>query len=248
MISFSVEQIFIFTLSYFIRLLIWNWKLGADVVIHSGTKYLGGHSDVLLGAVTCSSKTKQGINLSTKLRTIQSAIGAVSSPMDAWLTLRGLRTLHIRLERQCGSAMTLAVFLQDLQCKSPYKNIQITNVHYPGLKSHPQHILAQHQMKSSFFGGMLSIEVGGPPSSSLNDTDRAMAFAGALKLIKRATSLGGTESLIEHRASIEPETRVVSPQGLLRVSVGLENVLDLQHDIEHAFGIADKVLSQMESK
>mmetsp|Transcript_5014 Transcript_5014/g.7381 ORF Transcript_5014/g.7381 Transcript_5014/m.7381 type:complete len:578 (+) Transcript_5014:154-1887(+) len=198
--------------------------LGADAVLHSGTKYLAGHSDVLIGSVTTSPKTTQGRELGSRVRQIQSALGATASPMDCWLTLRGLRTLHIRLERQCRSAMEIANFLNN--------HPLVKSVHYPGLEGHPQHQIAARQMKYSF-GGMLSFEMA--------DEAAAMAVAGAVSIIQRATSLGGTETLIEHRASIEPDDGRVSPMGLLRLSVGLEDVEDLKRDLEVALQIGHSI-------
>jgi cystathionine gamma-synthase len=199
-------------------------RLGADLVFHSGTKYLGGHSDVLLGVVTASPWTSCGQELSASIRQVQIKAGAVASPFDSWLTLRGLRTLHVRVERSCQNALRLAQFLES--CDS------VKVVNYPGLESHPQHEIAKKQMKSGF-GGVLSFEM---------ETDvEAMAVAGALRTAQRATSLGGTETLVEHRASIEPPGRVVSPLGLLRVSVGLEDVNDLIDDFRTALTIAQEV-------
>ncbi len=201
--------------------------LGADAVLHSGTKYLAGHSDVLIGFVTTSPFTIKGQQLGKKIKSIQSSLGATASPMDCWLTLRGLRTLHLRLERQCKNAMELAKFL------SSHPSVAI--VHYPGLKHHPQHNVALKQMNNGLFGGMLSFEV--------SSEAMAMAVAGGVCTIKRATSLGGTETLIEHRASIEPEDGRVSPLGLLRVSVGLEDVEDLKNDLETALQIGYEVVN-----
>ena len=201
--------------------------LGADAVLHSGTKYLAGHSDVLLGSVTTSPYTTEGRILGNQIRTIQKSLGATASPMDCWLTLRGLRTLHIRIERQCKNAMEIATFLSN--------HPHVKSVHYPGLKNHPQHSIAVSQMNSNMFGGMLSFEV-------LNEA-MAMAVAGSVSTIKRATSLGGTETLIEHRASIEPEDGRVSPPGLLRVSIGLEDVEDLKADLDIALRIGDDVIN-----
>ncbi|GFH53680.1 dubious cystathionine gamma-lyase [Chaetoceros tenuissimus] len=200
--------------------------LGADVVLHSGTKYLGGHSDVLNGITTTSPFTEKGRVLGESIATIQKTLGSTASPFDCWLTLRGLRTLHLRVERQNKSALKIANFLTNVEA--------VEKVHYPGLKSHPQHDIACRQMKSGF-GGMLSFE--------MKDEATAMAVAGAVKLIIRATSLGGTETLIEHRASIEPEDGRVSPDGLLRMSVGLENPDDLIKDLDIAIKIACEVTS-----
>ena len=198
-------------------------QLGADVVVHSGTKYLGGHSDVLLGMVCTSPFTAQGKFLSERVRAVQSSVGAVASPFECWLTLRGLRSLHLRVERSSSSALELAKYLES--------HADVTKCHYPGLSSHPQHKIATEQMEG--YGGMLSFEV--------RDETMAMAVAGAVRIIKRATSLGGTESLIEHRASIEPPERRTSPPGLLRLSVGLEDVKDLKSDVERALKVAKKI-------
>lgn len=207
-------------------------SLGADAVLHSGTKYLGGHSDVLLGTVSCSPETDNGQWLADRLKAVQTSIGAVASPLECWLTLRGLRTLHLRVERQCNTAMKLAEFLNG--------HSDVIKCHYPGLESHPQHEVAQTQMTghvrgASMYGGMLSFEV---KSESM-----AMAVAGAVTIIRRATSLGGTETLIEHRASIEPAERRTSPPGLLRLSVGLEDVQDLRHDLETALEVASQIMN-----
>jgi cystathionine gamma-synthase len=153
-------------------------------------------------------------------------MGAVASPFDCWLALRGLRTLHLRVQRQCQSAMLIAQFLS----KHPW----VQKVHYPGLDSHPQHDVASRQMQGGLYGGVLSFEV--------ENEVFAMAVAGAVKIITRATSLGGTETLIEHRATIEPAHRIMSPRGLLRLSVGLEHVQDLIHDLDTALTVAHRVM------
>jgi len=197
--------------------------LGADAVLHSGTKYLGGHSDVLLGVVSCSPLTENGEWLTERIKAVQTSIGAVASPLECWLTLRGLRTLHLRVQRQCDTAMKLAQYLNG------HKSVQ--KCHYPGLESHPQHAIAKQQMGNKF-GGMLSFEV---ESESM-----AMAVAGSVNVIRRATSLGGTETLIEHRKSIEPEGSTC-PAGLLRLSIGLEDVNDLKHDLEIALEVASSI-------
>jgi len=197
--------------------------LGADFCMHSCTKYVGGHSDVLLGVVTASPFTDRGRELGPVLRSSQIAVGGVASAMDSWLTLRGLRTLAVRVRRQCDTAMKLAYYL--------VAHPSISAVHYPGLQqegSEDQYEIAKRQMKGGF-GGVLSVE--------LDSESQAMAFAGALKTIQRATSLGGTETLIEHRASIEPPGRVSSPPGLLRIAVGLEDADDLLSDIDRALEI-----------
>lgn len=158
------------------------------------------------------------------LRQVQTDMGAVASPFDSWLTLRGLRTLHVRVQRQCETAQRLAEFLNTHDL--------IQSVHYPGLQSHPGHDIAKRQMKMGY-GVVLSVE--------LETESQAMAVAGALRLVQRATSLGGTETLVEHRSSIEPPGRVTSPPGLLRVSVGLEDANDLIHDFGSALSIAKSV-------
>jgi cystathionine gamma-synthase len=193
--------------------------------MHSGTKYLAGHSDALLGVVTASPVTERGRKMADLMRGVQIAAGGVASSFDSWLTLRGMRTLQVRVERQCATALTIAEYLN--------QHSLVTVVHYPGLSSHPQHEVAKRQMKTGF-GGVLSFE--------LADEVQATALAGALQTIQRATSLGGTETLIEHRASIEPPERRTSPPGLLRLSVGLEDPKDLIQDLENALVITREVL------
>lgn len=196
--------------------------LGADVVLHSGTKYLGGHSDVLLGTISCSNN-ENGMMMAERIKSIQTSIGAVASPLECWLTLRGLRTLHVRVERQCQTAFKIATYLDEHE--------HILKVHYPGLVNHAQHAIAKRQM--TMYGGMLSFEV--------RTESMAMAVAGAVSTIVRATSLGGTETLIEHRASIEPPERRTSPPGLLRMSIGLEDVDDLIYDLQIALDLASQI-------
>ena len=187
-------------------------ELGADVVMHATTKYLGGHSDVLGGALVW--RGDEG--LAPRIRAIQTSLGAVPSPFECWLTMRGVRTLPWRVRAQSGNALALAQHLA--------QHDRIAAVHYPGLATHPAHAVAARQM--SGFGGMLSLEVRG-------GRDEAMALAARLRIVGRATSLGGTESLIEHRASVEgPSTR--ASESLLRLSVGLEHVDDLIEDFESA--------------
>jgi cystathionine gamma-synthase len=186
--------------------------LGADVVMHATTKYLGGHSDVLGGALVWRTDGA----LSQRLRSIQMSVGAVPSPFECWLTLRGIRTLPWRMRAHCANAMALAKYLTN--------HDRIEAVHYPGLDTHPAHAIAARQM--SDFGGMLSLQVRG-------GRQEAMSVAARLRIVTRATSLGGTESLIEHRASVEgPGSR--APENLLRLSVGLEHVDDLIEDLEQA--------------
>lgn len=185
---------------------------GADVVMHSTTKYFGGHSDVLGGALVC----KTDDELAQRIRAIQMAGGAVPSPFECWLLVRGIRTLPVRVMAQCQNAAALASYLS--------KHKKVSAVHYPGLPSHPQHAVARRQM--SAFGAMMSVQVGG-------SADESRAIASKLQLFTQATSLGGTESLIEHRASVEgPGT--LAPANLLRISVGLEHADDLIADWEAA--------------
>jgi len=188
--------------------------LGADLVMHSTTKYLGGHSDLIGGALV----SRVDDDYSAKLRTLQGLGGAIPSPFDCWLLLRGIRSLPWRMRGHCVNAAAVARFLST--------HPAIEAVHFPGLSSHPGHDLAARQM--SDFGGMLSIQVHGGESAAIALTNR-------LTLFTRATSLGGPESLIEHRASVEGPT-TISPRNLLRVSVGLENAEDLIEDLERALG------------
>ena len=189
-------------------------EAGADLVIHATTKYLGGHGDVLGGAVV----SKADDDFFKKVRQVQKTYGAVPSPFDCWLTLRGIRTLHLRMRAHSDNAMKVATFLS--------QHPRVEAVHYPGLKQHPGHEVAARQMEA--FGGMVSFQVKG-------GQDAAMEVAARVRLFTRATSLGGTESLIEHRASVEgPETR--TPQNLLRMSIGLENADDLIEDLTQALG------------
>jgi cystathionine gamma-synthase len=188
------------------------FDLGADFIMHSTTKYFGGHCDVLGGIVIA----KKDGDLFERLRNIQYEGGAVPSPFDCWLILRGMRTLPWRMRAHSQNAAKVAEFLA--------QHRKVDRVHYPGLKSHPGHDIAKKQM--SMFGGMLSFEA--------NDgRDAAMKVSINTKIFTRATSLGGVESLIEHRASIEgPGT--TSPEGLLRLSIGLENADDLIEDLDQA--------------
>jgi cystathionine gamma-synthase len=187
--------------------------LGADVVLHSTTKYLGGHSDVQGGALIFAPRHH---DLRERTHAVRTVTGSVASPFNSWLVLRGLRSLSCRMERHASNALALARALQ--------KNPAIEAVHYPGLPGDPGHEVARRQMKA--FGGMLSIRVKG-------GRERAVAAAARLRVFINATSLGGTESLIEHRASSEGP-RTTTPQNLLRISVGLEHADDLLADLEQA--------------
>ncbi|MGF1925466.1 MAG: trans-sulfuration enzyme family protein [Bacteroidia bacterium] len=186
--------------------------LGADIVMHSTTKYIGGHSDVLGGSLTTAEMTP----FWEKIKNIQQIGGAVPSPFDCFLLLRSIKTLTYRLKGHCDNAMALASYLEN--------HPHVERVFYPGLTSHPQHQIAKKQMKG--FGGMLSILVKG-------DGHRARKVVNSVRIFAQATSLGGVESLIEHRASVEgPETK--TPQNLIRISVGLEHIDDLIEDLKHA--------------
>jgi cystathionine gamma-synthase len=186
--------------------------LGADLVMHSTTKFLGGHSDLMGGALIARTNDE----FVGRLSLMQKVGGAVPSPFDCWLLLRGIRTLPWRMAAHCDNAMQVARFLET------HKAIEA--VHYPGLESHSGHDIAVRQM--SDFGGMMSIQIVGGERAALELTRR-------LKIFTRATSLGGTESLIEHRASVEgPAT--LAPENLLRVSVGLEHPDDLIEDLDQA--------------
>lgn len=188
------------------------FELGADLVVHSTTKYLSGHEDVTGGAVV----SREDSAFFQRVLLIQNVCGPVPAPFDAWLTLRGIRTLHVRMPVHSANAGRLARFLND--------HPRVSAVHYPGLPEHPGHDIAARQMAD--FGGMLSFQV-------LGGRDAAMRVATRAQLFVHATSLGGTQSLIEHRASIEgPET--TTPDDLLRVSAGLENADDLIADLAQA--------------
>jgi cystathionine gamma-synthase len=187
-------------------------KLGADVVMHSVTKYLSGHSDVLSGALVF----REAGTLFEKARTMQREGGSVPSPFECWLTLRGLQTFPYRVRAHSENAQRVAEFLS--------RQPKIEAVHYPGFPSHPGHKIAASQMSS--FGGMLSIQVKGGQAE-------AFRVCAAVKIFTHATSLGGPHSLIEHRASVEgPTTK--SPANLLRLSIGLEHPDDLIEDLEQA--------------
>lgn len=195
--------------------------LGADLVLHSTTKYLGGHSDVTGGVVIWKKESE----IAKRVREVQGTAGAVPSPFDCWLVHRGLQTLPWRMRGHSDNALKIATWLSE---QSP-----VEKVHYPGLASHTGHEIAARQMTA--FSGMLSFEVKG-------GREAALRVAAKTEIFIRATSLGGVESLIEHRASItgeDPRT----PQGLLRVSVGLENPDDLIDDLAQALsGVSPIVL------
>jgi cystathionine beta-lyase/cystathionine gamma-synthase len=192
--------------------------LGADFVVHSSTKYIGGHSDVVGGAIMTNND-----ELEQKLRFHQNAVGAVPSPFDCWLLLRGIKTLALRVDRQSQNAMEVAQVLE--------KNKAVKRVYYPGLASHPGHAVASRQMR--MFGGMMSIEVA--------DEAKALRTLERLKLFALAESLGAVESLAEHpalmtHASIpaSERKRIGVGDGLIRLSIGVEDVADLIADLESA--------------
>ncbi|PKL76241.1 MAG: cystathionine gamma-synthase [Candidatus Melainabacteria bacterium HGW-Melainabacteria-1] len=193
--------------------------LGADIVMHSTTKYIGGHSDVVGGATVVNES-----ELQQRLAFLQNSMGGIPGPFDAWLTLRGIKTLALRMEAHQRNALEIAAYLQ--------QHPKIDQVNYPGLTSHPQHALALRQM--SGFGGMISFEVKGGMQAGAR-------MAMATKLFALAESLGGVESLIGHpatmtHAAVPVETRhsIGLSDGLIRISVGIEDVTDLIQDLEQA--------------
>jgi len=191
--------------------------LGADLVLHSATKYLNGHSDVVAGAIVFA-EAGAAYEAAARLRTM---LGGILGALEAALLLRGMRTLHVRVRHQCASAMAIAAYFQG--------HPAITQVLYPGLAKHRGHTIAARQMQGGF-GGMLSMRFKGGEQA-------AIASAAAMQVWKRATSLGGVESLVEHRSSIEG-TGSPCPADLLRFSVGLETIGDLIADIEQSLRVA----------
>lgn len=187
--------------------------LGADLVVHSATKTLNGHSDVIAGAIV----TKEVDEAWEKIVAERHGAGAIPSPFDAWLLLRGMRTLSLRAERAAENAMQLAKRLEAHEA--------VAEVLYPGLESHPGHVVASTQMRDGY-GSLMSFLVNG-------DAKSALAVAGKLNLIVSATSLGGVETLIEHRHSVEPPETAV-PVNLLRLAVGIEHIDDLWNDLAQA--------------
>ena len=198
-------------------------ELGFDIVVHSTTKYLNGHSDVI-GGVAVVGKEKRHDELRERLGFLQNAVGAIAGPFDSFLALRGVKTLALRMERHCSNALELAQWLSEQP--------QVARVHYPGLESHPQHALARAQMRG--FGGMISLDL----KCDLAGTRR---FLEAVRIFALAESLGGVESLIEHpaimtHATIPEATRASLGIGdsLVRLSVGVEDVDDLRADLQQA--------------
>ena len=196
-------------------------ELGFDVVVHSATKYLNGHSDLIGGVVVCSQEKE---DLANELLYLQNAVGSIMNPFDSFLLLRSLKTLPVRMERHCSSAQTIASYLES--------HDSIEKVIYPGLTSHPQHEIAKKQMNG--FGGMISVVLKGGLESATSFLERTNIFS-------LAESLGGVESLIEHpaimtHASIPAEIReeIGISDGLVRLSVGIESIEDLLEDIDNA--------------
>jgi cystathionine gamma-synthase len=188
-------------------------ELGADVVMHSATKYLNGHSDVIAGALATASDDE----LWQRIRYARGGGGAVLGPFEAWLLLRGMRTLHLRVATASANALAIARHFA--------ADPRVSHVLYPGLPAHPGHAVAAKQMRGGF-GGMMSLRLAGGEKA-------AVGFAAKLRVFKRATSLGTVESLAEHRASVEgPGT--LCPPDLVRLSIGIEHVEDLIGDIEQA--------------
>jgi cystathionine beta-lyase len=195
-------------------------SLGADIVIHSATKYLGGHSDLIAGLVVAREKS-----LGDQIKFLQNACGAILSPFDSWLVIRGIETLHLRLKQHCANAQIVAEFLQT--------HPAVEKVYYPGLPSHPNHHLAKNQAKG--FGGVVSF-------SLKEDTEEAATqFVTSTGLFKLAESLGGVKSLVSHPASMTHKTIPTQKRraagvadSLIRLSVGLEEAEDLVKDIEQA--------------
>ncbi|HEX6411564.1 MAG TPA: PLP-dependent aspartate aminotransferase family protein [Burkholderiales bacterium] len=200
-------------------------ELGFDIVVHSTTKYLNGHSDVIGGAAVLKEKGE----LADRLSFLQNAVGGVPSPFDAFLTLRGIKTLALRMERHCGNAMHIAAWLE--------KHPKVARVIYPGLATHPQHKLAARQMNARY-GGMVTAVLKGGKEGALSASKR---FLERCKLFTLAESLGGVESLIEHpaimtHASLPEDVRagLGIDDGLVRLSVGIESVDDLLAELKYA--------------
>ena len=194
--------------------------LGADIVMHSVTKYLGGHSDVVMGALITSDE-----EIATEMYRIQNSSGAITSPMDSFLALRGIKTLHLRMDRHCQNAREVAHFLKN--------HSRVEKVNWPGFDNHPNHDIAKKQMRG--FGGMLSFTLKG------NHQEEALEIVKKVKIFALAESLGGVESLIGHpatmtHASIPKEIREKSGivDSLIRLSIGIEDAEDLIKDLKQA--------------
>jgi cystathionine beta-lyase len=196
--------------------------LGADIVMHSATKYLGGHSDVVMGALIVKDK-----ELADELYFIQNASGAICGPQDSFLVLRGIKTLHVRMQRHCENGKAIATYLA--------KHSKVEDVYWPGFENHPNHDIAKTQMRD--FGGMVSFTTKG------NNYDEAIKLVGKLKVFTLAESLGGVESLAGHPASMthasipkEDREKTGVVDSLIRLSVGIEDAADLIADLEQALG------------
>ena len=205
-------------------------ELGFDIVVHSTTKYLNGHSDIIGGIAIVGNEPRQAA-WREQLAFLQNAVGAIASPFDSFLALRGVKTLALRVERHCENALELAHWLEG--------HSGVKRVHYPGLSSHPQHALAQRQMDG--FGGMISVELN-------TDMAGAKRFLERCEIFALAESLGGVESLIEHpalmtHATIPPAQRLALgiSDTLIRLSVGIEDIADLKHDVQQAFSSANLI-------
>src|SRR5699024_1495253 len=197
-------------------------EFGADLVLHSATKYLNGHSDIVSGIVVAGND-----ELAEQLAFLQNSVGAIAGPFDSFLALRGVKTLHLRMRQHCQSALELAQWLE--------QHPAIEKVYYPGLESHPQHALAKRQMHG--FGGIISMEIKG-------GLEKSRTFLENCHLFALAESLGGVESLIEHPAIMthasvpaENRARLGISDGLVRLSVGVEDVADLKDELDHALGM-----------
>ncbi len=196
-------------------------ELGADIVMHSVTKYLGGHSDVVMGALVTKDET-----IDAELRTIQNNCGAIAQPFDSFLVLRGLKTLHLRIERHCANGRRIAHWLRE--------RADVSKVYWPGFSDHPGHDIAARQMDD--FGGMIAFEL------ASNDLEDAKRLVASTKLFALAESLGGVESLIEHPAAMthgsvpaEVRAQLGINDGFIRLSVGVEDCDDLIADLDQAF-------------
>ena len=195
-------------------------ELGADIVMHSLTKYMGGHSDVVMGAAICNDE-----KIAEKLYFLQNSCGGVPGPQDSFLVLRGIKTLHVRMQRHCENGKAIAAFLS--------KNSKVNNVFWPGFEQHPNHLVAKKQMRD--FGGMISFDLNG---NNLND---AIKVVSNTKYFTLAESLGGVESLIGHPASMthaaipkEEREKTGVVDSLIRLSVGIEDIEDLISDLDQA--------------
>ena len=220
-IAHQVEANFVVDSTFSTPYLCQPLTLGADFVVHAATKYIGGHDDVLAGIIITSAENRQAIY------ELEKSIGANISPFDAWLALRGLKTLPLRMRQHCDNALTIAHWLAD--------NPWIKTVNYPGLESHPQHTIARKLHQDKGFGGMLSFEIANV------DQPAVLEFMDSLKLIQPATTLGDVYSLVlsppmsSHRAMTPEERQAVGiSEGLVRLSVGIEDAQDIVADLEQA--------------